>query len=92
MSNNKKPYIRTKSKTKFIAIFNEGNRPFASSLIEFCGRNNIHCKLDKPTQSGHIKYIVNATPTEIVKVKEYIKNTYLEFCHYNKEMKHFIKS
>jgi len=91
MSATKKPYIRRKSNSKFIAIFNTQNREFAPLLVTYCHTNGIGCILEKTTPTGHDRYVVSGRISQIEQAKEYIKTAYNEFLQYNKEVSRYIK-
>lgn len=82
----KKPYLRQKSNSKILAIFNTQNVQFAPLLVEYCHKNGIGCYLEKTTPSGHRRYVVEGKSYEITAIKDFINKAYSEFCHYDKEI------
>lgn len=87
----KKPYLRQKSSTKILAIFNTVNAPFAAMMIAYCHSNGIGCILEKTTPSGHMRYAVSGNSRQIATLKQYLNKEYAEFCNYNKELSKFAK-
>lgn len=92
MHKQKKPYLRQKSPSKILAIFNTQNRDFAGIMIDHCHKNGIACFLEKTTPSGHKRYVVHCSPSQILELKNFINRAYSEFCHYNKQLRSYTKS
>jgi hypothetical protein len=75
---------------KVLAIFNTKNANFAPLMISYCHENGIGCVLDKKTETGQLRYLVEGKSWQIKDLKYFINKEYNEFCSYNKQLKKMI--